>query len=100
MGFLNFFRKAEAEPTLLRIPSGSFTVDASGSILASTLPQSFPKDYVVELKDLVLSTFQDAQDSGIPMRELIIEYGALKVIAREMRGGAIVFLAPQSINKN
>ena len=32
---------------------------------------------------------------GIPLTELIADYSALKLTARELRGGAIIFLAPR-----
>src|ERR1019366_7079343 len=36
MGLLNLFTKSE--PTLLRLPFGSFTVDRAGNVLTGTLP--------------------------------------------------------------
>jgi hypothetical protein len=33
----------------------------------------------------------------MPLAELIIHYSALKVLARELRGGAMVFLMPQTL---
>jgi len=31
------------------------------------------------------------------LNELIIQYSSLKIVARELRGGAIVFLTPQAL---
>jgi len=47
----------------------------------------------------VLSTFQAAREAGIPLTELIADYAALKLTARELRGGAIIFLAPRSLGQ-
>ena len=53
MGLLNLF--ARPAPTLMRLPSGSFTVDRDGRVLTSTLPSSFPahlvKDIAREVRD-------------------------------------------------
>ena len=54
---------------------------------------------VFDLDDLVLSTFQAAREAGIPLTELIADYAALKLTARELRGGAIIFLAPRSLGQ-
>jgi len=32
----------------------------------------------------------------MPLSELIVNYSALRILARELRGGAIVFLMPSS----
>lgn len=98
MGILNLLtRRASSAANLVRLPTGSFTLDPSGRIVASTLPRSFPADQVRRIGDLVLTTFQLARDARIPLSELIADYAALKLTARELRGGAIIFLAPRSL---
>lgn len=82
---------------LLRLPSGSFTVDRSGRILANTLPQSFPSALVEEIGQMVLHLFRSAHETQLPLSELVAEYSALKLTARELRGGAIVFLTPRGL---
>jgi hypothetical protein len=94
MGFLNFLSKP-AEP-LFRLPSGSFTVDREGRMLVATLPSSFPPELVQLIGRGVLDTFRDAQAAQLPLSRLSIRYGSLRISAREMRGGAIVFLSPQT----
>ena len=98
MGFLNFFSKSET-PTLTRLPSGSFTVDAQGRILTSTLPTSFPAAHTQEIANQVLAAFRNAQKAQLPLSELVVQYAALKLTARELRGGAIIFLAPQTLKR-
>lgn len=96
MGLLSLFsRSAPANP--VRLPAGSFTIDPGGRVIASTLPQSFPPNLVREIGQLVLSTFRSAQQANLPLTELIADYSALKLTARELRGGAIVFLAPHGL---
>jgi hypothetical protein len=96
MGFLKFFSKP-VPPALLRLPSGSFTLDSSGRVVVTTLPSSFPADLVTEIAENVLNTFQDAQDAQLPLDEVVVYYPALKITARELRGGAIVYLTPQTL---
>lgn len=96
MGLLRLFSKSVA-PTLLRLPSGSFTIDRSGRVVVTTLPSSFPAGLVSEIGDRILCTFRDAQSAQLPLDELVVYYPALKITARELRGGAIVYLAPQTL---
>jgi hypothetical protein len=91
MGFLtSFFKRAKP---LLQLHSGSFSMDRGGNILATTLPTSFPQSLVGEIGRCVVATFQSAQTAQLPLNELVIHYPGLKITAREMRGGAIVFLS-------
>lgn len=92
MGLLTLFSKSA--PALLRLPSGSFSVDSKGTVLSGTLPSSFPSELVHDIGQQVLSAFREAVTAQLPLSELIIQYPSLKVTAREMRGGAIVFLSP------
>ena len=94
MGLLNFF--AKPAPPLLRLPSGSFSVDREGSVLTSTLPSSFPASLVRDIAKQVRTAFGDAAKAQLPLAELTINYPSLKISARELRGGAIVFLSPKA----
>jgi len=96
MGLLNLFSKPS--PKLVRLPSGSFTVDRDGRVLVSTLPQSFPAELVRDIASHVLSAFRSSQTARMPMTELIVRYACLKLTARELRGGAIIFLVPQTLS--
>lgn len=96
MGLLSLFSKPAATG-LQRLPLGTFTVLPDGRVVASTLPQSFPSAHVREIGKRVLATFRSAQKANLPLSELIVEYSSLKVTAREMRGGAMIFLAPRDV---
>lgn len=98
MGFLNF--KSKSTASLLRLPAGCFTVDRTGKIVASTLPQSFPAPLVQEIAAHILATFHDAAAAQLPLTEVIVRFASLKLTAREMHGGAIIFLAPQTLASN
>jgi hypothetical protein len=90
MGFLRLFSKAA--PTLLRLPSGSFTVDREGTVLVRTLPSSYPMELVQEIGEQMIAAFRDAAAAQLPLAEIVVNYSSLKITARELRGGAIVFL--------
>ncbi len=96
MGLLDIFSKAKVVTRVERLPSGSFSVDRSGKVVVSTLPRAFPKSNVKAITDAVLGSFQTAREANIPLKEIFINYGALKITAREQRGGAMIFLAPRS----
>ncbi len=98
MGFLKHWLK-RTEPRLLRLPSGSFTVDRGGRVITYTLPQSFPLARMQGMGEEVLSYFRGAQQAQMPVKELVVNYPALRLTARELRGGAIVFLAPPNLTK-
>jgi hypothetical protein len=52
---------------------------------------------VEEIGGQVLATFRDAQSAQVLLAELVIYYPSLKITARELRGGAIIYLAPQAL---
>jgi hypothetical protein len=95
MGLLNKLFGSSA-PELNRIPNGSFTLDAKGNILSSTVPQWFPSSHLHDIGHNIVAIFRDAQQAQLQLSELIVHYGALKITARELRGGAIIFLAPKT----
>jgi hypothetical protein len=94
MGFLNFFPKEP--PALVRLPSGSFTVDRSGTVLTTTVSSSFSQELVREIAEHVLSAFREAHEAQLPLSQLILDYPSLKISASELRGGAMVFLLPKT----
>jgi len=94
MGLLDFF--AKPAPSLLRLPSGSFTVDRKGAVLVSTVASSFPTELIHQISSRVLAVFHDATEAQLPLSQIVINYSSLKITARELRGGAIVFLSPRT----
>jgi hypothetical protein len=94
MGFLNIFSRPA--PALAPLPSGSFTIDRHGLVLVSTVPSSFPAERVLEIGQRVLGLFREAAEAQLAVTELTIEYTSLKITARELRGGALVFLHPKT----
>jgi hypothetical protein len=94
MGLLSRFTKSK--PALLRLPSGSFTVDREGCVVVATLPSSFPNSLVNNIARQVLAIFRDSAEAQLPLSEIAINYPSLRISARELRGGAIVFLSTKA----
>ncbi len=94
MGFLGLFSKSSPGMNVAKLPSGSFTIDRTGRIVASTLPRTFDEKLTQEIGNIVLEMFLKAQTVNLPLREVFIHYAGLKITARELRGGAMIFLAP------
>lgn len=95
MGALSFFFNRTAALTPARFPHGSFTVDGTGRVVVSTLPQSFPAARMTEISSLMLSTLRSARELGMPLNELTVRFAGLQIRARSLAGGAIIFLTPQ-----
>ena len=74
-------------------------MDKEGSMITSTLPQSFPSGHRDAIGQQVLASFRSAKRAHMPLNEITIQYSAIKLLARELGDGAIVFLMPQSLNQ-
>jgi hypothetical protein len=94
MGILKFFSKSSA--TLQRLPSGSLTVDRMGNVVTTTISSGYPQHLLREVAGEVLRIFQEAKKAQLPLSELNIHFASLRITAREMRGGAIIFLSPKT----
>lgn len=94
MGILKSGLRVQKPLAPARLPSGSFTIHSGGGLATSTLPSSFSRALVADIGAAVLDAFQRAQQSGLPLGELNLHYGSLTIAARELRGGALVFLHP------
>jgi hypothetical protein len=95
MGFLNnLFNKPKP---LLQLHSGSFSMDRNGRVLATTLPSSFPRKLTEEIGQSMAATFEQARAAQLPLDEIVVNYPALQIKARDMRGGAMVFLTTQNM---
>ena len=99
MGRLRFFTKPPA-PAPMRLASGCFTVDRNGRLIVSTLPQSFSPELLDRIARAVLQAFRSAKEARVVLHEIQAHYPALKITARELRGGAIVFVAPLASGKS
>jgi len=94
MGILNKF--FGARPTVLPLPAGTLTVDRQGQIVASTVSSTFPKNLLQAIARDLLELFREARAAQMPLAEASLHFGSLRITARELRGGAIIFLLPQT----
>jgi hypothetical protein len=78
-----------------RFPRGSYTISSAGSIVVSTLPGTFPRDRMVTIGRAVLSALSSARELGTPFTELAADYAGVEIRARDLSGGAIIFITPQ-----
>jgi hypothetical protein len=93
MGFLRLFSKPAA--LVQRLPSGSMTIDRNAHVLATTISSSHSPKLLQQIGTQVLGLFREAHKAQIPLSELNLHFASLRITARELRGGAIVFLTPK-----
>jgi hypothetical protein len=79
-----------------QLPAGSVTVDRNGSIVTSTVSSAFPPKILNEVGHDVIELFREARAAHMPLAEVNLYFGSLRITARELRGGAIIFLFPQT----
>ena len=94
MGFLKKIFGGNAE--VQQLPTGTITVDRHGQIVTSTVSSAYPKELLNDIGQDVLELFRAARTAQMPFAEISLHYGSLHITARELRGGAIIFLFPQS----
>ena len=94
MGVLKPFVRTTVPIETGRMPSGCFAVHREGGIICSTLPHWFPAQSAEEIGAAVLTAFRIAGDTNVMLNELSIRYSGLSIIARDLRGGALIFLTP------
>ena len=93
---MGVLRKLRAGKSVLeRRPSGAFTVDSQGNLVSSTVPQRVPEALTRQIGWHILAVFKGAAAVRLPFSELRVRYETFDFAAREMRGGAIIFLSPK-----
>ena len=95
MGILNWF--AKSAPAVRRLPAGSFTVDRHGNVMTTTVGPEYPPWLLDDTAREVLSLFREAHAARMPLTGLDLNFAGLHIAAREMHGGAIIFLSPQNL---
>jgi hypothetical protein len=79
-----------------QLPTGTITVDRSGNIVTSTVSSVYPKPLLRDIGRDILEMFREARAAQMPLAEISLHFGSLRITARELRGGAIIFLLPQT----
>jgi hypothetical protein len=97
MGLLKIFSKSTSiAPKLDRLPVGSLTIDRCGGIVGTTLSSTISKSILVEIGRTVQKAFASAEDAHVPLSELVSQFSGIRMVARELHGGAIIFLLPEA----
>ena len=94
MGFLKKLFGGRAE--VQQLPTGTITVDRHGQIVTSTVSSGYPQALLNDIGQDVLELFRAARSAQMSFAEISLHYGSLDITARELRGGAIIFLFPQT----
>ena len=94
MGFLKRFFRSRAD--VQQLPTGSVTVDRDGQVVTCTVSSAYPKALLRDIGLEVLSIFSEAREAQVPLAEISIHFASLNITARELRGGAVIFLLPQT----
>ena len=94
MGVLKPFVRTTVPVEAGRMPSGCFAVHRHGGIVCSTLPQWFPRDAAEEIARTVLTSFRIASETSVALTDISIRYSGMNIQARDLRGGALIFLVP------
>ena len=94
MGFLKKIFGGRA--AVQQLPTGTIAVDRQGHIVTSTVSSAFPKNLLQGIGRDVLELFREARAAQMPLAEVSLHFGSLRITARELRGGAIIFLFPQT----
>jgi len=94
MGILNWF--AKSAPVVRKLPAGSFTVDRHGNVMTTTVGSEYLQWLLDDTAREVLSIAREARAAQMPLTGRDLNYTGLHITAREMQGGAIIFLSPQS----
>jgi hypothetical protein len=97
MGFLKKLKRLfRSHAAVHQLPVGSMTVDRAGQVVTSTVSSVYPRALLREIGHDVLVLFREAREAQMPLAEVSIHFASLRVTARELRGGAIIFLFPQT----
>ena len=96
MGFLKRLFRFRSRAAVQQLPSGSIAVDRDGNVVTSTVSSAYSKNLLQSIGRDVLALFHEAREAEMPLAEITIQFVSLRITARELRGGAVIFLFPQT----
>jgi len=96
MGFLKRLFRFRSRPVVQQLPTGSIAVDRDGNVVTSTVSSIYSQALLREIGKGVLTLFREAREAQMPLAEVTIHFVSLRITARELRGGAVIFLFPQT----
>jgi hypothetical protein len=94
MGLLNLFSRSGAE--VQRLPAGSMTIDCNGNVVTTTISSTYATGMLHDIAEEVLRLFREARQAQLSFSEINLHFASMQITARELRGGAIVFLSPKT----
>lgn len=94
MGFLKKLFGSRA--AVQQLPTGSITMDRDGQIVTSTVSSAYPRPLLQAIGRDVLKLFREAHSTEMSLTELDIHFASLRITARELRGGTLIFIFPQT----
>ncbi len=97
MGFVTQIFIKPSKAALVQVPAGSFKMDQSGHIVTSTLPASFAAAHAEAIATEVARAFLSGERAQVALTQLTIDYPALRLLARKMRHGLMVFLVSRAL---
>lgn len=97
MGVLTTMRDRKSV-TVDRLPGGCFSLHRGGEIAGSTLPGNFAPEKMAEIGRIVIETFRRAQEANLLLTDLRFHFSGLQISARDLRGGALIFLTPATLS--
>ena len=83
-------------PVVQPLPTGSITVSRDGGVITSTVSSAYPRSLLLEIAREVLRLFREAREAQLSLSELSLHFASLRITAREIQGGAVIFLSPQN----
>jgi hypothetical protein len=98
MGLLKRFFGSDA--SVQQLPAGTVTVDRQGQIVTSTVSSTFPPALLLDIGHDILELLREARAEQMSVAEISVYFGSLRITARELRGGAIIFMFPQSASSS
>ena len=81
-----------------RLPSGCFSLHRGGGLAGSTVSSTFDGEKMAEIGRLVMQVFREAQEANLLLTDLRFHYSGLQISARDLRGGALIFLTPATLS--
>jgi len=100
MGFVTQIFIKPSKAALVQVPTGSFKMDQSGRLMTSTLPAAFAAAHVEAIGTEIARAFLSGDRAQVALTQLTVDYPALKLLARKMRHGLMVFLVPRTLGSS
>jgi len=83
MGFLKKIF-AGRHAAVQQLPAGTITVNRDGQVVTSTVSSAYPKKLLQDIGRDVLALFSEARVAQMPLAEVSLHFGSLRITAREL----------------